>query len=1022
MYKWLFIMLLLFSVASAYNHPEIKWKSVSTEHFVINFYDATEPSLYAAWKIAEEAYSVLSKLYKFQMREKISISLADYDDYSNGWADWTASNIMIWVPDARFDLRSNTTWLSNVIVHELTHIISLHRNKNMQMMDITVGLSLTTNDESYSIQEPFARISTTPNWLSEGIAQYESEVLGNDCWDSRREMVLRCATLENRLLSLDEMGYFNHDSPGKEMVYNQGFSFCKHIARKMGEEELQKIFREGSAGVVNISSLISKNTGIPLPVIYKDWTDSLRDYFSGRIPSEPTFDRTIWDKGKYNFSPEISSDGKYEAWFTSHKDDGDRTDLIVVEYGKPGLVNRIKYAHTALCFSPESDILYYIKSRSPNEHGSNLNDIYSFDLKNGRHKRVTTDARVYDMAVMPGGKGILCVRYQNSLFTVERLNISSGKFSIVSKGTPGEPFMNLCLDPADSTTAVVSRIVKGKSCIFRLSLKTGVLEMLSPGTAQEETPFWSSDGRIYFSADYDGIFNIYSVNSDGSDLKRHTYCIGGYFSPQIGPDGVMISSKYGASGFSIVQITQVSEPYDTPEQYRCFFNSLPVPKGMVTIRARSYEYLRLKGIWELQVFADFYKNNSILTGQYNYDEDYNKYQLGARLIKSQSDALQKKNRVLAIGMGYMGANVKPNSGTSSQLKNENRLLDREPVLRYTRTLKENLRARVSSVMNLNPYLERFSITKLNSSAQAGTSDQDSTTGSQSMAYPVVFPAMAWESRSGLATTGLVLDVQMPMFIPSYFSGLIYSQWQLARDLYAGVDVHVIARLLAESENSAPEMHIISEFPIKLNWTRTGYYNEDISYNYGGMTSLQFMAGPSFMPAYSIDSEGDTTMVVPSGLAAGLDFIHAFPLWKYGAFQIFNYATVNYVNMKVLDEAGNIGGLSRTYIRSQTGARIVFPLARNINRAGVYYWDALYGNIGYVFTMKMNGEFFNSLRYYGTDLISDPDYTSNASVGQFITAGLELGHYKSYLFFKKLSLDFDYEILRSLFHISVSAGF
>jgi hypothetical protein len=95
---------------------------------------AAEP-VYAVWKIAEEVYSVLVEEYGFKLPEPISISLADYDDYSNGWADWTSSNIMIWITDIRFDLRGNTTWLSNVLTHELTHIIRLQLKKSMQLMD-----------------------------------------------------------------------------------------------------------------------------------------------------------------------------------------------------------------------------------------------------------------------------------------------------------------------------------------------------------------------------------------------------------------------------------------------------------------------------------------------------------------------------------------------------------------------------------------------------------------------------------------------------------------------------------------------------------------------------------------------------------------------------------------------------------------------------------------------------------------------------------------------------------------------
>ena len=134
-YTWTAIFLLtvltFFTSISAFNHPEIEWKSVVTRHFVIHFYDKTEPAVYAAWKIAEEAYESFNSLYMFSYGNKIHLALADYDDFSNGFASWTDRSIMVWVPDSRFDLRSNTTWLRDVITHELAHIMSLERKRGV---------------------------------------------------------------------------------------------------------------------------------------------------------------------------------------------------------------------------------------------------------------------------------------------------------------------------------------------------------------------------------------------------------------------------------------------------------------------------------------------------------------------------------------------------------------------------------------------------------------------------------------------------------------------------------------------------------------------------------------------------------------------------------------------------------------------------------------------------------------------------------------------------------------------------
>ena len=119
--------------------------------------------MYATWKIAEAAYESLSNLYDFTERGKINIALADYDDYSNGSTDWTNESIIIWIIDARFDLRGDNTWLRNVITHELSHIVTLEKSSGMQLPDWTFDIDYQSPHASVSHPEPLASPGFGPN-------------------------------------------------------------------------------------------------------------------------------------------------------------------------------------------------------------------------------------------------------------------------------------------------------------------------------------------------------------------------------------------------------------------------------------------------------------------------------------------------------------------------------------------------------------------------------------------------------------------------------------------------------------------------------------------------------------------------------------------------------------------------------------------------------------------------------------------------------------------------------------------
>jgi len=93
----------------------------------------------------------------------------------------------------------------------------------------------------------------------------------------------------------------------------------------------------------------------------------------------------------------------------------------------------------------------------------------------------------------------------------------------------GEPFAGLSFDPNDPQKLVTTRLVNGKAQLFIVDVMQKSISQLSSTKAQEETPFWAGNGRIYFSADYDGIFNIYSIKPDKSDCLRHTNTATGFF-------------------------------------------------------------------------------------------------------------------------------------------------------------------------------------------------------------------------------------------------------------------------------------------------------------------------------------------------------------------------------------------------------------------------------------------------------------------------------------------------------------
>ena len=107
------------------NHPELKWEVMETPHFKVYYHQGLGGFARRAGGVAEEVFGPVTELYGFVPEDKVRMILKDTDDYANGAAYYYHNTIEIWATSLDFDLRGTSEWLSNVVTHELSHIISL---------------------------------------------------------------------------------------------------------------------------------------------------------------------------------------------------------------------------------------------------------------------------------------------------------------------------------------------------------------------------------------------------------------------------------------------------------------------------------------------------------------------------------------------------------------------------------------------------------------------------------------------------------------------------------------------------------------------------------------------------------------------------------------------------------------------------------------------------------------------------------------------------------------------------------
>jgi hypothetical protein len=1061
----------MISLASAFNHPEIHWKSVTTAHFIINYYDRTEPAVYATWKIAEAAYESLSSLYDYEARSKINISLADYDDYANGFASWTNGSIMIWVTDIRFDLRGNNTWLNNVITHELSHIMTLEKKSKMQLFDWTFSFGYQSPDATMMLAEPFATTRLFPEWLAEGIAQHESERRGNDCWDSKRDMLLKDAVIGGRALSLDEMGHFNHNSLGNEMVYNQGFSFVKFIEEKIGASNLTRIFNSGRNTALasdGFYGMFENQTGQSLDGMYRLWLDSLRSSYAKRMPPNPTKTTMVWNRGFLNAMPKISRDGKWWGWLTNNGDEFSRTDLVIAPYGSSDQYMKIEWALSSWDFSADSKRVFFIKSHETSSNGSFFNDLYVADLTTLHQRRLTRGARLYDVAACPDNQKVACVQFQNGAFSIITAGTDGCCWETVVQGVIGRPFVGLSFSPVKTTVSprpvpvtadtgaagtkaaedsavsaaaplapeymlVSTRYINGKGTLCVVGSRSRTLAMIGSGAAEEEYPHWSKDGRIYFDADYDGTYNIYSMNPDGSGLSRHTDMQFGALYPFTDDNNNLLCVLYANKAFSIVScgVTQ-GVPYVLPKQYACTFTDLPRPKGEVTIKSRQYEAKMLRPVWELQSACEVVDENgtfsrNVSNNRFNSWVDSTQLTIATGIVMSKADALEKKSVAMGIMAAIMHSGISSDTAGSSSsgsyfsTLSQSKMNGVAPLVtgEKRQTLADNCAA---SLLRAEPLIRNFSPGAAKTAATTATDTTGGSSAAPAQWMPVLYPSFSYLNSEHTISFGLNADVALVYFIPYIFQVQGVATWQIARDFYAGCFPGV--ELIPLSGFAIPDALL----PVAFAYSTYGYLNTDIGYNSSGLTQVQLLVQPeSFLYGNSSDTTTSLgSMPRASAITVALTAMHGFPITTHSSIVLETEESYIGLSQALRKPSGllpryvrdYLPGSSAEYLTGDVGASFIFPLWRQIN-GGPCYTDALYGTVGYDLSIVTNTTTFeNDVSQAFVKSSFDKDHVL---VSHVFSAGARLGFFKSFLFTRTLAAKAYWDVWKQKFTMNLELG-
>lgn len=270
------------------NQSDIKWKTAGTEHF--QFIYPMEYSTHAA-KVsayAEAVYDSVTSRYHKALPGRVSAVLNNAL-YSNGSAIPSENALNLWLTNWDFKIRSSHGWISDVVTHEFSHLVSIESGSKTfpNLYGIQFGFSDYYNERTRTDFVSMIPFTLQPLWFAEGTAQYESSRMGFDAWDTHRDMLLRMAALNDSLMTLPYMHEFSDNSLLAELgPYTQGFSLVLYIAKHYGDEAIPNIWKElGRPYRATLNGAIKKVLGISEKELYNAWKKEITEHYQAQKDS-----------------------------------------------------------------------------------------------------------------------------------------------------------------------------------------------------------------------------------------------------------------------------------------------------------------------------------------------------------------------------------------------------------------------------------------------------------------------------------------------------------------------------------------------------------------------------------------------------------------------------------------------------------------------------------------------------------------------------------------------------------------
>ena len=526
-----------------------QWQSLSSTHFDAHFPAQLSVQAQAALRIAEQVHNELQPFFAYQPSQRTQLVLVDDHDYSNGWATPIPFNqIRLYLHAANEvnGLEQLDDWLTGLIRHEYAHILHLDSARAAPL----------------ALRRVFGRLPLlfphqfTPPLLIEGLAVYlesHAEHGYGRLHSSLYAMQMR-AEIEQGGDSFNQALAAQRDWPvGKQYVY--GGYFWQFVAQQYGAEKIQQYLANYSGELLPYfmqNHHARRVFGKSFQQLWQEFLPWLAAQFPPlSAPVEPR-QRSLTHIPDAQQLTAVQAQGAKAGLWQIRVNGQDR--VAVQRWGatesntlaaQPQLLSYTK-AVTSMDVSPAGELV--VARLIPRKTGATYGDLFVWNAQQG-------------WQALTQGQRFTQVRWQNNqhLIALRQIAGKSELWQLDRQGQqrvlwPGSDLVigSFAIHPNEPwLVASVKRPQRGWN-LEKFAWQSGEWQALTDTRAVEQQPEFMPDGRLLFSADYDGTFNIYRFDSrQPNQIEQLTQVTTGAFQPRWF-EGQLIYQHYHSEGYSLI--------------------------------------------------------------------------------------------------------------------------------------------------------------------------------------------------------------------------------------------------------------------------------------------------------------------------------------------------------------------------------------------------------------------------------------------------------------------------------------